>query len=60
MEVLFVYIGRVRFLAPTLDNADPLFALEIRPDFYLPHEEVAHQDFKSINTQFKKTIIINL
>jgi len=30
------------FLAPTLDNADPLFALVIKPGFYPQH--VAGQD----------------
>jgi len=34
----------MRFLALFLDNADPLFALVITPDFYLHH--------KQINTQF--------
>jgi len=32
------------FLAPTLDNTDPLFALAITPGFYLHHVEVADQD----------------
>jgi len=31
------------FLVPTLDNADPLFALVITPGFYLHHVEVAKQ-----------------
>jgi len=30
------------FLGPTLDNADPLFTLEITPDFN--HLELANQD----------------
>jgi len=32
------------FLAPTLDIADPLFALMMTPGLYLPHLEVADQD----------------
>jgi len=32
------------FLAPTLDNPDPLFALGITPGFYLHHVERVHQD----------------
>jgi len=31
LEDLFISIGRVQFLAPTFDNADPLFALVITP-----------------------------
>jgi len=41
---LFIAIGRMPFLAPTLDNADPLFALVITLRFYLHHVEVADQD----------------
>jgi len=37
MPVLFISIGRMPVLAPTLDNADPLFALVVTPGFYL-HE----------------------
>jgi len=32
------------FLVPTLDNADPLFALVTTPGYYLHHVEVADQD----------------
>jgi len=32
------------FLAPAIDNADPLFALIITPGLYLLHVEVADQD----------------
>jgi len=32
------------FLTPTLDNADPLFALVVTPGFYQHHVEVADQD----------------
>jgi len=32
------------FLAPALDNPDPLCALVITPGFYLQHAEVADQD----------------
>jgi len=34
MAVLFISIGRMLFLAPTLENADPLFALVVTPGFY--------------------------
>jgi len=44
MTVLFIFIGRMPFLAPTLDNAAPLFALVIKLGFYLHHIEVAGQD----------------
>jgi len=44
MAVLFMYIGLRPFLVPTLDNADPLFALVIKPSFSLHHVEVADQD----------------
>jgi len=44
MAVLFIYIDRMLFMAPTLDNADPLFALVITPGFYLHHVEVADKD----------------
>jgi len=32
------------FLAPTLDSADPLFALVTTPGFYLNRVKVADQD----------------
>jgi len=35
MTQLFISIGQMPFLAPMLDNADPLFALVITPGFYL-------------------------
>jgi len=48
IAVLFISIGRMPFLAPTLDYADLLFALLtiIRPDVYhyLHHVVVANQD----------------
>jgi len=45
MELLFISIDRMPFLVPTLDNADPLFALVLKhhvvqiktPGFYLHH-----------------------
>jgi len=37
----------MRFLAPTLDNADPLFALVITTGIYLNHVGVADQDATS-------------
>jgi len=44
MAVFFISTGQMPFLAPTLDNADPLFALVITPGFYPHHVEVADQD----------------
>jgi len=44
MAVMFFDIGRMLFLAPTPDTADPLFALAITPDFYMHHLEVVDQD----------------
>jgi len=41
MAVLFISIDWMLFLALTLDNADPLFALVIIPGFYLHHVQVA-------------------
>jgi len=35
------------FLAPTLYNVDPLFALVITPAFYLHHVEVVDKEFKT-------------
>jgi len=43
MAVLFISTGRMPFLAPTLDSADPLFALVMPPEFYLHHVEVTDQ-----------------
>jgi len=37
-----ISIGRMLLLAPNLDNAGPLFALVITPDFYLRHVEVVY------------------
>jgi len=42
--VFRISIGPLAFLEPTLDNADPLFALVITRGFYLHHVEVADQD----------------
>jgi len=44
MVVLFISVGRMLFLVPIFDNADPLFALVIIPSFYLPHVEVIDQN----------------
>jgi len=44
MAVLFISIGRMPFLMPTLNNADMLFSLWITTGFYLHHVEVADQD----------------
>jgi len=38
--VLFISSWRM----PTLDDTDPLFALVMKPGFYLHHIEVADQD----------------
>jgi len=42
MAVWFISIDQMPFLAPTLNNADPLFALMITPGFYLHHEEMTN------------------
>jgi len=39
MSLLFISIDRMPFLSPTLDDADPLFALVITPGFYLQKVE---------------------
>jgi len=44
LAILFMSIGRMPFLAQTLDIAYLLFALVIKPGFYLHHVEVADQD----------------
>jgi len=44
MAVLFISFRRMPFLTPTLDNADPLFALVITPGFYVHQVEVADQN----------------
>jgi len=41
MAVVFISIGRMPFLAPSLDIAGQLFTLVITPGFYLHHIEVA-------------------
>jgi len=43
MAALIISTDRMIFLAPTFDNADPLFALVITPGLYLHHVEVADQ-----------------
>jgi len=44
MAALLIFIGRMPFLAPTLEDVDPLLALVITPGFYLHQVEVANQD----------------
>jgi len=44
MAVLFISTDRMPLLAPILDNADPLFALVIKPGFHLHPVEVADQE----------------
>jgi len=43
VEVLFISIGRLPFVSPTLENADPLFTLVTIPGFYLHYVEVVDQ-----------------
>jgi len=44
MAVLFISIDRMPFMAPTLENADPLFTLVITPGFYLHYIEVMNEN----------------
>jgi len=44
MAVLFISTGPMTFLAQTLDNANPFFALVITPGFNLHHVEVPDED----------------
>jgi len=47
MAILFISIGRIPFMAPTLDNADLLFALVAictTPGNKLHHVNVVDQD----------------
>jgi len=48
MAVWFISIFWMPFLTPTLDYADPHFALVMTPDFYLHHEKVEDQDPVSV------------
>jgi len=41
---LFISIDQLPFLASTIENADPLFAMVITPGYYLHYVEVADQD----------------
>jgi len=41
IAVLFISIGRMPFLVPTLNSDDLLFVLVITSGFYLQHVEVA-------------------
>jgi len=56
MTILFISIGQIPFLAPTLNNADLLFALVITPGFYPHHVEVADQDPASGKKVLKETL----
>jgi len=51
MAVLFISISLMPFLAPTLDNADPLLDLMITPGFYLHRLEMADKDPASDSLQ---------
>jgi len=44
---VYFYWPDMPFLAQTLDNADPLFALVIAPGFYLHHVGVADKNIAS-------------
>jgi len=41
---LLISLGWMPFLAPILDNADPLFAQVMTPGFYLHHIEVGDKN----------------
>jgi len=47
MAVFFISIGPIPCMVPTIDNADPLFALVIKQDFYLHPVEVADHETAS-------------
>jgi len=54
VTVLFLSIGQMPFLAPTLDIAYPLFTLMLTPGMHLHHVEVADQDpAEAVNKQIK-------
>jgi len=57
MAVFFISIDRMPFLAPTLDNTDPLLALVITPGFYEHPVELADQDSASDSLYVYKTLI---
>jgi len=59
MANLFISIDRMPFLATTLANADPLYALVIISGFYLHHVEVADQDPASDSLQIYDKIYYN-
>jgi len=44
MAPLFIFIERMPFMGPTLDNDNSHFALRLKPSFYLHHVEVVDQD----------------
>jgi len=44
VAALFISIGQIPFLAPTLDNVETLFTQVITPGLYLLLVEVAYQD----------------
>jgi len=55
MAALFIAIDLMPFLAPTLDNADPLFAQVTTPSFYVHHVEVADQYTQLVAIYMLKT-----
>jgi len=59
IAALFISIDRMPFLVPSLDSADPLFALLIAPGLYLHHDEVADTQVK-ISHRINCFILMNL
>jgi len=46
MAFLFIFMGWMPLLVPTLENADPLFELVMTPGFFLHHVEVWFAKFQ--------------
>jgi len=55
MEVMFISIGWMRFLAPSLENAVLLFVLVMTPGLYLHNVEVADRDPARRPSVYKQT-----
>jgi len=58
VNTVFISIGRMPFLAPTLNNANPLYDLVMTQGLYLHHLEVADQDSASCSLWADKLFII--
>jgi len=56
MAVLFISIGRMPFMTPTLDNADPLFVFVMTPGFYL-HTRYKRQSKTNLVAVYKQIIV---